>query len=69
MGYHKGSDPPIFATLEECIKEDPWGDTCKIWIWGQDNSLDAGEDLLTMIKIPYQIPTNLEEVVKDAVVA
>ena len=65
--YQKGSDPPRFATLKERTKEAPWGDTCKIWIWGQDNSLGSGEDLLTLTKIPSQIPTNLEEVDKDAV--
>ena len=24
MRYQKGSDPPIFFTLEECTKEDLW---------------------------------------------
>ena len=27
MRYHKVSYPPRFFTLEECTKEDPWGDT------------------------------------------
>ena len=35
----------------------------KIRILGKDKSLEAGEDLLTPTKRPYQIPTKLEEVV------
>ena len=63
--YQKGSYPPIFYTLEECTKEAPWGDTRKIRIFGQDKSLEAGEDFLTSTAIPSPIPTNLEEVEKD----
>ena len=62
--YQKGSDLPIFATLEEHNKEAPWGDTWKILILGQDKSLEVGKDLLTTTKRPSQIPTNLEEVDK-----
>ena len=65
--YQKGSDPPRSSTLEERTKDDPWGDTCKIRIWGQGKILEAREDLLTLTESPYQIPTNLEEVDKDAV--
>ena len=61
--YQKGSDLPIFETLEERTKEAPWGDTCKKL--GQDKSLEVGEELLTPTERPYQIPTNLEEVDKD----
>ena len=65
--YQKGSDTHIFATLEERAKEAPWGDTWKIKIWDQDESLEAREDLLTTTEIPSQIPTNLEEVDKDVI--
>ena len=34
---------------------------------GQEESLEVGEDLLTSTEIPHQIPTNLEEMDKDAV--
>ena len=37
--YQKGSDPPIFSTLEERTKEDPWGDTSKIRNVSQHESL------------------------------
>ena len=57
--YQKGSDPPIFSTLEERTKEDPWGDAWKIRILGQYKSLEAVEDLLTPTNSPSQIPTNL----------
>ena len=59
MRYQKGSYPSIFSNLEECNKEAPWGDTWKIRIWGQYESLEAGEDLLTPADSPSQIPTNL----------
>ena len=62
LRYQKGSDTPIFATLEERTKEAPWGDTWKIRILGQEKILDAEEELLTPSESPYQIPTNLEEV-------
>ena len=65
--YQKGSDPTKFATLEERTKEDPWGDTWKIRILGQDKSLEAGEDLLAPTESPYKIPTNLEELDKDVI--
>ena len=65
--YQKGSDPPVFSTLEEHTKEAPWVDIWIIRIWGQDNILEAGEDLLTPNNIPSQIPTNLEEVEKETV--
>ena len=45
--YQKVSYPPIFVNLEEQTKEDPWVDIWKIQILGQDESLEAGEDLLT----------------------
>ena len=65
--YHKGSYPPIFATVEESTKEDTCRDTRKIRIWGQDKSLEPGEDLITPTKSPSQIPTNLEDVDKDGI--
>ena len=65
--YHMESDQPTFETLEERTNEAPWGDTRKIRIWGQDGSLEAGKDLLTPNKSPYQIPTKLEEVYKDVI--
>ena len=37
-----------------------WGYTCQIRILVKYKNLDAGEDLLTTTKSPYQIPTNLE---------
>ena len=58
MRYQKGSDKPRFATLEEHTKEAPWGNTCKIQVFGQDDILEAREDLLTLTKSPSQIPTN-----------
>ena len=63
--YQKGTYLPIFYTLDERTKEVPWGDTWKIRILGQDKSLEAGKDLLTLIKSPLYFPTNLEEVEKD----
>ena len=63
--YHKGSDPPRFAILEDSAKEDPWGDTWKIRIWGQDKSLEAVKDLLTPTYSPSQIPTNPKEMEKE----
>ena len=69
MKYPKGSDLPIFATLEECTKESPWGDTWNICILGKDQWLKAGEDLLTPTEIPSKIPINLEEVEKDMIIS
>ena len=40
--YEKGIDHPQFYTLEECIKETPRGETCKIMILGQEDILEAG---------------------------
>ena len=65
--YQKGADQPRFATLEERIKEASRGDTWKIRVFGQNETLEAGEDLLAPNKIPSQISTNLEEVDKDVV--
>ena len=48
-----------FATLEESIKEAMWEYTWKIGIWGQEETLVAGEALLTLTNIPSQILTNL----------
>ena len=45
--YQKVSDAPRFTTLEEHTKESPWGGTWKIRVLGQDESLEAGEYLLT----------------------
>ena len=67
MRYQKGSDPPIFVALEERTKEAPWGDTWKIMMLVQDKILEAGEDLLTLTKIPSQIPTKLDKVDKNTV--
>ena len=39
--YQKGLDPPIFYTLEDRTKEVSWGETWKIWVLGQDKSLEA----------------------------
>ena len=64
--HQKGSYPPWFSTLEERAKEDPWGDTWKIQILGQDESLEVVGNLLTPTKSPPQIPTNLGEVRKYA---
>ena len=60
--YQKGSDTNRFVTLEERTKEAYWGDTYKIRILGQNESLETVEDPLTTTKSPSQIPTNLEEV-------
>ena len=65
--YQKGSYKTILATIEECNKEAPLGDTCKIRVLGQGEILEAVEDLLTPTESPYQIPTNLEEVDKDTI--
>ena len=67
MIFQKGSDLPIFSTLEEHTKEASWRDTCKFQILCQYYNLEEGEDLLTPTESPSQIPTNLEEVDKDAV--
>ena len=67
MRYQKGAYQPQFSNLEERIKAASWGDTWEIRIWGQEETLDAGEDLATPTKIPYQVSTNLEEVDKDVV--
>ena len=55
----KEPNPPLFATLEEHTKEDPWEDTCKIRILGQGKSLEVGEYLLTPNENPSQITTQL----------
>ena len=47
--------------------ESPWVNIWKIRIWGLNESLEAGEDLLTPTKSPPQIPTNLKEVGKDVI--
>ena len=67
MKHQKGSIQHRFVTLEEHIKKAPWGDTQKIRILGQEERLEAGEELLFLTKIPYQLPTNLNEVEKDVV--
>ena len=67
--YQKGSYPPRFTTLEERTKEDTWGNTRQIRILGQDKSLEVEEYLITLTESPYQIPTNLEEVDKNAIAA
>ena len=59
--YHKVSDQPRFVTLEEITKDDPWGDTWKIHILGQYESLETGEDIITMTNSAPQTPPNFEE--------
>ena len=44
--YQKGSYKHTFNTIEERTKETPWGDTWRIRILGQDESLEAEEYLL-----------------------
>ena len=44
--YQIGSYTTILTTLEERTKETPWGDTWRIRILGQDESLEAEEYLL-----------------------
>ena len=61
MRYQKGEDDPWFATLVESILEAPWGDTWKILVWGIEDTLEVGEDLLTHTKISSQHPNNLLE--------
>ena len=68
VGYHKVQYPPIFATFEECTKEASGGDTCKIRILCQEESLYAGKYHLTPTKIPSHHPTNYKYVDKDVVV-
>ena len=65
--YQKGLYTPRLSTLEECTKEAPWGDTCKISILVQDENIESGEDLLTPTKSPTPIHTKLEEVGKYAI--
>ena len=65
--YQKWSDPPRLSTIEESTKEAPWGATWKIRILSQYNSLEVGEDLLTLTESPYQNTTNLEEVDEDTI--
>ena len=67
--YQKGSDTPTFDTIEDYTKEAPWGNTWKIRILGQDKGLEAGEDLLIPTKTTSQIPTNLKEVDKYAIIS
>ena len=67
--YLKGADQSLFATLEDHIKEAFWGDTQKIGIFVQEDTLKVGEDLLTPTNIPYQITNNFDEVYKDVLVA
>ena len=67
--YQKGTDPPIFSTLKDLNKEYSWGNTWKIRILGQYKILEAGEDLLTPPRSPYQLLTNLDWVDKDALLA
>ena len=62
LRHHKGSDPPIFATIEERTNEASWGDVWKIRILGQEKSLESGEDLLTPTNITSPIITKLYEV-------
>ena len=61
LRYQKGEDDPWFATLVESILEAPWGDTWKILVWGLEDTLEVGEDLLTHTKISSQHPNNLLE--------
>ena len=55
--YQKGEYQPWFFTLKERIKYDPWKYTRKIHILGQEETLEAGGDLLTPTKIPSYLPT------------
>ena len=52
MRYHKGEDNHRFTTLEERIKNIPWGGTRNIQILGQEETLVAGETLLNLTDIP-----------------
>ena len=65
----KGKYQPWFFTLKERIKYDPWTYTQNIHILGQEDTLEAGVDLLTPTKIQSSLPTNLEEVYKDVLVS
>ena len=56
------SDQSQFATLEEQIKDSSWGDTQKIRILGQEETLESEEDLLNANESPLQPPANLEGV-------
>ena len=69
MRYPKQTYGHRFYTLEKCIKESPWGDTWKIRIWRQEETLEAGEDILTPTNIPSQLPKNLEVLDKYVLVA
>ena len=60
MRYHQGSDLQQFITMENQIKEAPWGDTWKIRIMEQEETLEVREDLLTPTNRPSQLPKNLK---------
>ena len=58
MRYHKGVEQPCFETLEQRTKEDSLGNTCKVQILVKEDTIEAGEDLLTPTEIPYNpLPT------------
>ena len=56
---------PERGALVECIKEAPCEDTQKIRIWGQKETLESREDLLTPTVTPLQLRTRLDKVDKD----
>ena len=45
--WKQGTDDHCFSTLEERIKETPWGYTCKNYILVQKHTLEIGEYFLT----------------------
>ena len=60
---HTGECQHHFSGLVDHTRESPWGDTWVIRTLGQEDTLEVGEDLITPSESPYQIPTNLEDIV------
>ena len=66
MRYQKGHIHPDFHS-KGAHQVGSMGRHLEIYILGQDEILEAGEDLLTPTGIPSQITTNSEEVDKESV--
>ena len=61
MMYLRGSYNHRFVTLDECTKEYSWENTWIIMIIVDEETLEAGEYLLTPNKIPSQLSSNMED--------
>ena len=52
VGYQKDEYQPLFSTLEEHTKDTYGGNTWKIRDWGQEENIEAVEDLLNKTESP-----------------